>query len=150
MLNQEEELWALKSRVNWMIQGDRNTNFYHVSTLIRRKRNQIMTIKNAVGDWIHEEGEIKDFIRCGFERVFLSSFSCVPRVDPTISQWQSRLSDSEKESISGGAFEVEIKAALWSLKPFKTPGRMGFMQVSSKSFGTLWGIPLLKRFKRFL
>ena len=34
VLNQEEELWALKSRVNWMIQGDRNTNFYHVSTLI--------------------------------------------------------------------------------------------------------------------
>ena len=33
VLNQEEELWALKSRVNWMIQGDRNTNFYHVSTL---------------------------------------------------------------------------------------------------------------------
>lgn len=39
VLNQEEELWALKSRVNWMIQGDRNTAFYHVSTLVRRKRN---------------------------------------------------------------------------------------------------------------
>ena len=25
ILNQEEELWALKSRINWMIQGDRNT-----------------------------------------------------------------------------------------------------------------------------
>ena len=95
-----------------MIQGDRNTNFFHISTLVRRKRNQIMAIKNAVGDRIHEEGEIKDFIRSCFERVFLSSLSCVPRVDPTISQWQSRLSDSEKESISGGASEVEIKAAL--------------------------------------
>ena len=61
-----------------------------------------MAIKNAVGDWIHEEGEIKDFIRCGFERIFLSSFSCVPRVDPAISKWQARLSDLEKESISGG------------------------------------------------
>ena len=91
----------MKSRVNWMIQGDCDTNFYHVSTLIRRKRNQIMAIKNAVRDWIHEEGEIKEFIRCGFERVFLSSLSCVPRVDPTISQWQFRLSDSEKEGISG-------------------------------------------------
>ena len=34
VLNQEEELWAMKSRVNWMIQGDQNTNFYHVSTLV--------------------------------------------------------------------------------------------------------------------
>ena len=39
VLNQEEELWALKSHVNRMIQGDRNTTFYHVSTLVRRKRN---------------------------------------------------------------------------------------------------------------
>lgn len=28
VLNQEEQLWELKSRVNWMIQGDRNTAFY--------------------------------------------------------------------------------------------------------------------------
>ena len=39
VLNQKEELWALKSRVNWMIQGDHNTTFYHVSMLVRRKRN---------------------------------------------------------------------------------------------------------------
>ena len=98
-----------------MIQGDHNTKFYHVSTLIRRNRNQILALKNAVGDWIHEEGEIKQFIRYGFDQVFLSSLSCVPRLDPTSSQWQSRLLDLEKESISwggGGASEVEIKAAL--------------------------------------
>ncbi|XP_030945010.1 uncharacterized protein LOC115969488 [Quercus lobata] len=39
VLNQEKELWALKSRVNWLVQGDRNTAFFHVSTLVRRKRN---------------------------------------------------------------------------------------------------------------
>ena len=39
VLNQEEKIWALKSRVNWLVQGDKNTNFYHVSTLVRRKRN---------------------------------------------------------------------------------------------------------------
>ncbi|XP_050248720.1 uncharacterized protein LOC126695973 [Quercus robur] len=50
ILNQEHELWALKSRVNWMVQGDRNTAFYHVSTLVRRNRNRITAIKNSVGD----------------------------------------------------------------------------------------------------
>ena len=39
VLNQEEEIWVLKSRVNWLVQGDRSTNFYHVSTLVRRKQN---------------------------------------------------------------------------------------------------------------
>ena len=69
VLNQEEELWALKSRVNWLVQGDRNTTFFHVSTLVRRKRNQIMAIKNSVGDWIYEESDIKEFIRSGFHGI---------------------------------------------------------------------------------
>ena len=78
-----------------------------------------MAIKNVVGDWIHEEVEIKDFIRCGFEQIFLSSHSCVSRLDPAIYQWQLKLSDLEKESVSGGASEEEVKATLWS---FQSPG----------------------------
>ena len=46
MLEQEKDLWALKSRINWMILGDRNTSFYHVSALARRKRNFIIAIEN--------------------------------------------------------------------------------------------------------
>ena len=87
MLNQEEELWALKSRVNWMIQGDRSTNFYHVSTLVKRNRNQILAIKNAMGDWIYKEDDIKNFIRSGFEGIYSTSLSWVSRAEPLISQW---------------------------------------------------------------
>ena len=50
VLDQEAELWALKSRINWMVLGDRNTSFYHVFALARRKRNLISTVKNEVGD----------------------------------------------------------------------------------------------------
>ena len=34
VLNQEQELWALKSRLNWMVLSDRNTSFFHVSTIV--------------------------------------------------------------------------------------------------------------------
>lgn len=37
ILRQAEGLWAMKSRVNWMIQVEQNTALYHASTLIRRK-----------------------------------------------------------------------------------------------------------------
>nr|POE62303.1 putative ribonuclease h protein [Quercus suber] len=50
VMNQEEELWSLKSHVNWMLQGDRNTSFYHVSMLIRRKRNKILNLKDSQGN----------------------------------------------------------------------------------------------------
>ena len=56
-----------------MIQRDRNTTFYHVSTLVRGKRNQILAIKDSVGEWLYEEEAIKIFIRSGFNEVYSSS-----------------------------------------------------------------------------
>ena len=70
ILNQEEEIWALKSRVNWMIQGDKNTAFYHVSTLVRRKRNKILAIKYLVGEWIYQEEDVKEFMKNGYSDIY--------------------------------------------------------------------------------
>lgn len=80
VLNQEEELWALKSRFNWVIQGYYKTSFYHISTLLRRKRNQILAIKDSVGEWLHEEADIKDFIRKGFDVIYTASLLSSSRV----------------------------------------------------------------------
>ncbi|XP_050241371.1 uncharacterized protein LOC126690300 [Quercus robur] len=59
---QEEELWALKSRVNWMLLRDRNTSFYHISMLVRRKRNSITAIMSNTGEWVHDEVAVKEVI----------------------------------------------------------------------------------------
>ena len=125
VFGQEQELWALKSRINWMVQGDRNTAFFHVSTLVRRKRNQILAIKNGVGEWLYGEAEIMDFIRKGFIGIYTSSSISLDRIHSGSSQWQARLSEGEKESLGSPVTEDEIKAALWSLKAFKAPGPDG-------------------------
>ena len=106
--------------------------FYLVSTLVRRKRNQILTIKDLTGEWIHEENGIREFIRQGFEGVYTSSLLSSSQLNPLVSQWQAKLSKQKKMSISGVALEEEIKSTLWSLKPFKAPGpnglHVGFFQ----------------------
>ena len=148
MVNQEEELWAMKSRVNWMIQGDRNTNFYHVSTLVRRKRNQIVAIKDHVEEWIHEESAIKEFFRSGFNSIYTSSFTSGSRAALDVSQWQARLSDVEKESIGGIASKENIKSALWSLKPFKSPGPDGLHAGFSHRFWLVVGKSMIDVIKK--
>lgn len=56
-----------------MILGDRNTSFYHVSTLARRKHNLITAIKNYVGEWLTEGKEAANQIREGFIKIYTTS-----------------------------------------------------------------------------
>ncbi|XP_023893265.1 uncharacterized protein LOC112005249 [Quercus suber] len=79
ILDQERDIWALKSRVNWMIQGDRNTSFYYMSTMVRRSRNRISAIKNSVGEWLYDERDVMEHIRGGFEDLFCSSLALSER-----------------------------------------------------------------------
>lgn len=50
VLNYEADFWATKSKYNWLIQGERNTTFFHTSTLVRRKRNRIACIKDSMNN----------------------------------------------------------------------------------------------------
>lgn len=57
ILREEGTLWYKISRVNWIAQGDRNTKFFHLSTIIRRKLNAIKL--KVEGDWVEDQGALK-------------------------------------------------------------------------------------------
>ena len=84
-----------------------------------------MAIKDAIGEWIYEETEVKAFIRNGFNDIYTISFTSVSRLEPYTTQWQASLMKEEKISISWGVSDEEIIAVLWSLKAFKAPGSDG-------------------------
>lgn len=44
---QEELYWRQRSRLKWLNDGDRNTKFFHATTLQRRDRNRITKIKTT-------------------------------------------------------------------------------------------------------
>ena len=48
--NQEEALWRQKSRINWLKEGERNTKFFHCSTIQHRMHNRITVLKNQTGE----------------------------------------------------------------------------------------------------
>jgi len=65
----------MKARITWLVEGDRNTFFFHTSALVRRRRNRISCIKDRARNWIHGERDIADFLRLGFIELFSSSHS---------------------------------------------------------------------------
>ena len=48
-LARTEVQWKQKSQELWLKKGDRNTKFFHLSTIIRRRLNHIKAIKSEDG-----------------------------------------------------------------------------------------------------
>ncbi|KAF7842169.1 reverse transcriptase [Senna tora] len=122
ILNQEEELWASKARLDWMSLGDSNTSFFHASVIMRRRINRISALKDNVGNWVFEGEGIKHLIVNYFDFCFKES----PVSNFPFNLNLSPLSNTLFADLNKIPSNEEIRLALWSLKPFKAARFDGF------------------------
>lgn len=68
-----EEIHQMQcSRVNWLHNGDRNTQFFHLFASARRKRNRITRLKNNQGQWVEGNNQLNTLIKSYFSDLFSS------------------------------------------------------------------------------
>ncbi|KAI9113491.1 hypothetical protein K1719_015418 [Acacia pycnantha] len=67
---QEELLWLQKSSSEWICLGDRNTKYYHMKALIRKKKNFVSQLKITDGSWIQDEDHLAAHVRQYFIDLF--------------------------------------------------------------------------------
>ncbi|PNX94787.1 hypothetical protein L195_g017967 [Trifolium pratense] len=124
VLKQEEAVWFQKSRSQWIKDGDRNTRYYHVKTINRRRKNKIMMLKNDQNEWVEEEENLKGMVNRYYQNLFA-------RNDDDI-QWQQtrysypNLCESEYDQLKENISCVEVKNAIFDMSPWKAPGPDGF------------------------
>ena len=70
LLKQEEEIWKIKARVDWVVDGDRNTRFFHTTTINRIRKNKILSLKDNMGNWNSCPQWIKSSIFNYFSDIF--------------------------------------------------------------------------------
>lgn len=76
ILAQEEILWENKYRSDWNVDGERNTKFFHLTTLISRNRNRIYRLK--IDDiWCTDAGVLQRHVLAFYEEEL---FPFVPNV----------------------------------------------------------------------
>lgn len=59
LCKQEEIYWRQKSRVQWLKEGERNTRFFHRSTIENKAHNRISSIKGTDGKFLDSHKEIE-------------------------------------------------------------------------------------------
>ncbi|XP_023926387.2 uncharacterized protein LOC112037802 [Quercus suber] len=77
-LTRSEILWRQKSRELWLKHGDKNSKFFHLSTIIQRRRNNIDSIKTENGSWISETSHIQNHFLNGFKSLFFAETTSFP------------------------------------------------------------------------
>eukprot|EP00253_Pinus_taeda_P008135 PITA_08135 len=133
---QEEVLWRQKSRIRWLKEGEKNTKFFHRTTVQRRMHNQISQVINAQGDKLETQEDI--------EKEFLNYFKEMCQ-EPNINRDEAinnitrnipRLVSEEQNTLLLKPISLqEVESAAKSLKAGKAPGPDGF---SSNFFHHFW------------
>ncbi|OMO51256.1 reverse transcriptase [Corchorus capsularis] len=125
VLSQEEMIWFQKSQSNWVQFGDRNTKFFHTTTLICRNRNKISALKGDNGDWIVDSEIIKQLVLSHFQLVYQAE-----RIDVDFENCclkiRMPLNDEQLMLLSHVPQEDEIHSALKAMTPYKSSGPDGF------------------------
>ncbi|CAN6715757.1 unnamed protein product [Malus baccata var. baccata] len=121
---QEESYWMQRSRVRWLREGDANTNFFHNSTLQRRQRNQIIKIKDELGNWVEQPGRVRKLVEDHFMQTFTSGGarnwgSLLECISP-------RVTEDMNQALLKPVSEDEIKTAIFKMGGLKAPGPDGF------------------------
>lgn len=122
-LYQEECLWFQKSRSQWIADGDRNTKYYHSQTIVRRRKNKILTLRDNEGGWVDDPDHLKNIVRDYYVNLFKEEN---PIRDPIISWNTYPTLEEHHDSLSAHVQINECKRALFDMNPHKAPGEDGY------------------------
>ncbi|GLU16969.1 hypothetical protein SLE2022_333710 [Rubroshorea leprosula] len=114
----------MKSHTNWVVDGDRNSTFFHLSIIKHKNHNRIHCLRTSTNEWVNDQKDIPNLIAQYFKDLFTSSlthfyhdsFSLIGGL--SLNAMASNIADDIP-------FDKEIQDALFFLKPFKAPGPDG-------------------------
>ena len=58
LLDMENRMWAQRSYIQWLTNGDRNTGYFHGVVTQRKHKNFIKGIRNSSGEWVKDENVV--------------------------------------------------------------------------------------------
>ena len=127
-LADKEAFWKQRSWIKWLKDGDRNTKFFHDTTLEKRSRLYISRIKNDMGIWLERQEEIQDEAVWFFQT--LLSEESVLQADSSL--WfllqhiPSLVSNEDNAQLTAEVKLEEVRNAIFGLDPESAPGMDGY------------------------
>ncbi|KAL9681203.1 hypothetical protein QQ045_012984 [Rhodiola kirilowii] len=129
-------MWAQRSRVAWLGEGDNNTRCFHIKANARNKINTISELLDSEGRSYSSAAEIENVVTSYFRGLFASTQSMTEEeLRASLESIPTLLSNDHNRLLIDPYLECEVKSALFQLYPYKLPGLDGFPAGFSKNSG---------------
>ncbi|GJW79530.1 RNA-directed DNA polymerase, eukaryota, reverse transcriptase zinc-binding domain protein [Tanacetum coccineum] len=120
-LDDEEKFLSQKTKVDWLGEGDRNSAYFHKVVKRRRNKNRVLSINNAVGDYVEGSKIAEEFT----------------------------LSKEEAYAMISDVIDHEINSDMFSIDECKAPGPDGYIACFYKKAWSVIGNDLYLAIKEF-
>jgi hypothetical protein len=131
---QGEALWRQNSWIRWLKEGERNTNFFHRTTMARRAHNKILKIKDQNGIERESHKDIKTTLVNHFHRIPQEPNQDRTKTIQKVIQHIPHLVTNERNrNLIKPIAEEEIDQALQKIPNGNSPGPDGFIVEFFKS-----------------
>lgn len=135
VLSQQEDFWKQRAKKHWLQGGDNNTRYFHVFASAHKKKNQISKLKDENGIWCDWE-HLGDLIGRYYENLFQSSEVNCGEVLEGVNR---RISSVQNEKLIEDFTAEEVKNAIFSMHPDKSPGPDGMNPTFYQRFWEIIG-----------
>lgn len=130
----------------WLREGDQNSKFFHNAAKTRRKINQITSLVNEAGQTTGWDNGLQNTMLDYFTDLF----------NATETEWNGmfeggarRISQAHNVSIMAPIDYIEVKRALFSMHPDKSPGPDGFSPGFYQKFWSIVSTDMVELVQNF-
>lgn len=125
-LERDEMMLKQCSKVSWLREGDRNSRFFHVKALNRRRKNILTSSKNSDGEWVENE-ELTSHIISYFQSMFSAAEVRGPM--DFLGSMEGWVIKAIRVDLLRAHTAEEVHCALKKMHPSKAPSPNGMLSL---------------------
>ncbi|KAL5775011.1 hypothetical protein ACOSP7_012568 [Xanthoceras sorbifolium] len=139
LLSKEELYWKQRSRVDWLLAGDKNSKFFFRRATARKKKNQISSLLDSRGVRRESEQGMSSVVLDYFSDLFRSIQPSSSDLSAASSFLESKVNAQMAGRLGEAFTRAEVRSAVFEMGPNKAPGPDGFHALFFQKFWNVVG-----------
>lgn len=113
-----------RARLDWLKEGDRNTNFFQAKAKERARSNRITSLRKEDGVYVTDQAELENVAKAFYTIMFIAHYVLEP--EEIFQHVPVKVTDEMNEVMNKSFTKKEVEEALFMMGASKAPGPDGF------------------------